>query len=102
MICIDCTHAILRVTFNNLFEETFYSCELDGKQIVGVIRSCSRHVREDQPMLKEKYETELGPYLEGLKRVPPVEPPATETEAKKPFEDQPRERGRFVKKNRGT
>lgn len=48
MICLDCSHAIIRVLFNGQHDETFYSCRLDGRQITAMPKMCNRYALDNK------------------------------------------------------
>lgn len=45
MICIDCSHVIIRVLSYAGGEEFFY-CDIDGMKVTTPVTGCSRYVKE--------------------------------------------------------
>lgn len=53
MICIDCTHVIIRTVLSS-YEESFYYCDVDGLKLMTPINRCSRYEKANLDIILEQ------------------------------------------------
>ena len=53
MICLDCSHAIIRTLILVDGEESFFSCDLDGQILIIPVKECSRYAKAVVPIKEQ-------------------------------------------------